>query len=57
MVLAALGRGISQALRKMGSSTVVDEDALDACLKEVRARPPKPPRAWPLSPGGSRGGG
>ena len=35
MVLAELGTKITGALRNMGNVTVVDEGALDACLKEI----------------------
>ena len=35
MVLADLGSSISKALRKMGSHTLVDQTALDACIKEI----------------------
>ena len=35
MVLAELGSKINHALRNMGTASVVDEQALDACLKEI----------------------
>eukprot|EP00357_Protocruzia_adherens_P002246 CAMPEP_0114997646 /NCGR_PEP_ID=MMETSP0216-20121206/15019_1 /TAXON_ID=223996 /ORGANISM="Protocruzia adherens, Strain Boccale" /LENGTH=526 /DNA_ID=CAMNT_0002362059 /DNA_START=20 /DNA_END=1600 /DNA_ORIENTATION=+ len=35
MVLAELGTQISGALRKLNQTTVIDEEALDACIKEI----------------------
>lgn len=35
MVLEALGTKITGALRKLTNSTIIDEDALSACLKEI----------------------
>ena len=35
MVLGELGNALAGALRKLGEHTVVDEEVMDACLKEV----------------------
>ena len=35
MVLAELGRKITGALHKLNKSTVVDEEAVKECLKEI----------------------
>ena len=35
MVLGELGSALAGALRKLGEHTVVDEEVMDACLKEV----------------------
>ena len=35
MVLAELGRKITSALHKLNKTTVIDEAAVDACLKEI----------------------
>jgi len=35
MVLAELGQRISHALASMSSASVIDEAALDSCLKEI----------------------
>ena len=35
MVLNELGSKLAQALRVMGEHTVVDEEIMEACLKEV----------------------
>ena len=35
MVLAELGGKISNALRHMANVTIVDEEVLNACLKEI----------------------
>lgn len=37
MVLGDLGKKLSDALRKLNSRTVIDEEAVDACLKAVAA--------------------
>ena len=35
MVLGELGSALTNAIRKLGEHTVVDEEVMDACLKEV----------------------
>ena len=35
MVLGELGSALAGALRKLGEHTVVDEEIMEACLKEV----------------------
>jgi signal recognition particle GTPase len=35
MVLGELGNALAGALRKLGEHTVVDEEVMDLCLKEV----------------------
>mmetsp|Transcript_85436 Transcript_85436/g.169486 ORF Transcript_85436/g.169486 Transcript_85436/m.169486 type:complete len:506 (+) Transcript_85436:139-1656(+) len=37
MVLGDLGKKLTTALQKLNSRTVIDEEAIDACLKEVAA--------------------
>ena len=36
MVLADLGRKITSALQKFNKTTVIDEEAVKECLKEIR---------------------
>ena len=35
MVLGELGTALASALKKLGEHTVVDEEIMEACLKEV----------------------
>jgi len=35
MVLGELGSKLSQAFQKLNSRTIIDEEAIDACLKEI----------------------
>jgi signal recognition particle subunit SRP54 len=35
MVLGELGNALAGALKKLGEHTVVDEEVMDACLKEA----------------------
>jgi hypothetical protein len=41
MVLGELGSALAGALRKLGEHTVVDEEVMDACLKEVGVGTPR----------------
>ena len=36
MVLTDLGRKLTSAFGKLNKQTLVDDDAIDACLKEAR---------------------